>query len=452
MAALACITLAALVSFPQGDGGQAELSSVLSTADKKSLNKRAQDWIKAEFDYEANSRLRKRRDQAKTKFLTDFRKKGKSDDNVLLKHMGDLLAIFDKAFPYTKPKGSTPGVLKKFDYETEDATFEYHLLAPRGYAAKNSYRSVLVLAGQEDAAPDSDWAESRDYYEQLWKGSKAEKESIFVFPSMIVGDDYDTTPDLTSDLGQQNEIARISGVLSPFGEVKRTYRMDRSRTLLDCGVGNSGFGIRLATYFPSQFAGLILRQPKAPGRLRLGGLRGMPVLLIDDGESREACEEIKDALDRIQAGKALIIDGTAENLNEQIDTWLLAQVRPNFPIEVTIAPNHDSFKKSHWAQIISCEPLDSVSDADRPVINVKADRSKNQIVITSTNVTEIGLYLNDRLVDLDKPVEIVVNGESMEATQFQRSMNTLVDYMRIRAYDPTALYTAYHRFEVAKSK
>ena len=451
MAAFACITLAALVTLPQGDGGQAELTSVLSTADKKSLNKRAQDWVKAEFDYEENSKLRKKRDQAKTKFLDDFRKKAKGDDNTLLKNVGDLVAIFDKAFPYKKPRGATPGVLKKFEYEGS----EYHLMAPRGYNAKNNYRSVLILAGRDPADPSGDWIEAKDYYETFWKGSAADKEreTLFVLPAMVVGDDYDTAPDLTTDLGQQNEIARIGGALSPFGEVKRTYRMDRTRTLLDCGVGNSGFGVRLASYFPSQFAGVILRQPLAPGDLRLDSLRGMPVLLVaGDDESRKVCDEFKAALDGLQAGKAVIIDGTAENLNEQIDTWAMEQVRPNFPLEVTIAPNHDSFKKSHWAQIISAEPLDSVSAANRPILTVKADRAKNQILVTSTTVTEIGLYLNDGLVDLDKPVEIVVNGEPMEPSQFQRSMTTMVDYMRVRAYDPTALYTVYHRFEVAKGK
>ena len=64
-------------------------------------------------------------------------------------------------------------------------------------------------------------------------------------------------------------------------------------------------------------------------------------------------------------------------------------------------------------------------------------------------MSEIGLYLNDYLVDLDKEVTFVVNGKEIPGEKFQRSIRTVERYMR-RAYDPTALYTAYHRLEIPK--
>ena len=83
------------------------------------------------------------------------------------------------------------------------------------------------------------------------------------------------------------------------------------------------------------------------------------------------------------------------------------------------------------------------------MVRVKAEPDKNRIVITARNVTEIGLYLNDAIADLDKEVTFVVNGKEITGTKLQRSIRTVERYMR-KAYDPTNLYTAYHRLEIPR--
>jgi hypothetical protein len=118
-------------------------------------------------------------------------------------------------------------------------------------------------------------------------------------------------------------------------------------------------------------------------------------------------------------------------------------------LEVQIAPNHDSFHKAFWAKIITCEPLDAVKKDERPLLTVKADPDENQITVTSRSVSEVWIYLNDYLVDLDKEVTFVINGKKMEGHLFQRSVRSLWDNMRT-AYDPTALYTAIHKLEIPR--
>ena len=58
---------------------------------------------------------------------------------------------------------------------------------------------------------------------------------------------------------------------------------------IDCGDGTSGFGIRLLTYFPSRFAGAILRAPADPGKLPLDSLAGLPLLLVSTANTKENC-------------------------------------------------------------------------------------------------------------------------------------------------------------------
>jgi len=96
------------------------------------------------------------------------------------------------------------------------------------------------------------------------------------------------------------------------------------------------------------------------------------------------------------------------------------------------------------------EPLDTVSDAQRPRVVATADREKNTITIEARSVTSLLLFLNDALVDLDKEVILVVNGRETKH-KFRRHLETMVDEL-ITAYDPSHLYTVRRLVTVPKPK
>jgi hypothetical protein len=178
---------------------------------------------------------------------------------------------------------------------------------------------------------------------------------------------------------------------------------------------------------------------------------GVPVLLVSTAETAATCDKIQKALDAVEPGFVTIVEGSGaapySAAAGEIDAWMRTKSRNLFPKEVVIVPNHDRFQSAHWVQIIASEPLESVGKDERPFVRVKSDPDNNRVIITTRSVSEMGLYLNDCFVDLSKEVVFVVNGQEIKGNQFQRSMKVLTQYM-IRRYDPTFLYTAYHRFEV----
>src|SRR6185436_1103731 len=118
---------------------------------------------------------------------------------------------------------------------------------------------------------------------------------------------------------------------------------------LDCGEGASGFGLRLATYFPQRFAGVILRHPVDPGDLRLGSLAGMQVLVISGEETKAAAEKLAAALNEVSAGSCRILEAKGKypylELAPDIAEWTKGAKRDLFRPQVTVEPNHDSFEK-----------------------------------------------------------------------------------------------------------
>ena len=209
MAVLACVTLSLLVTAPQGEADP-KLKPSLSKSEIGSLNKKAKKWIEAELKWEENPRKnRKNRERARAAFVKALGQKSKKKD--VLANMGNLLGIFEQVFPYKAPRRRPSGEVSK------DAALGFHLLGPRSYNDSKSYGSVLVLRGFDKTKKA--WAEAKPYLMTAWKDSESVKDTIFVLPPLIKGDDYDKIPDLTSDAGLAGEGRRIKGVLETFGEI-----------------------------------------------------------------------------------------------------------------------------------------------------------------------------------------------------------------------------------------
>jgi hypothetical protein len=64
---------------------------------------------------------------------------------------------------------------------------------------------------------------------------------------------------------------------------------------------------------------------------------------------------------------------------------------------------------------------------------VTADKRKGKIEITTVNVKEFDLYLNDLLVDIDKEFELFVNGESRGKFELERSAEQFVSHLMTKS-------------------
>lgn len=430
----------------------APASSVLSASDVKALNKDVKEWFEAwqKYEFEATSSSDRRKhgratDKAREKFEKEWAAKSKKVNP--LASPADLRAVFENAFSYERTNPSGNLKLVKDTPETPG----YSFVAPRTYDPRNAYVGVLLLPGFDDAK--AAWEDPQSYYDNTWKDSPIADQSIVVIPRLDNGMQLDSLPDDTKPGAEEDEIQRLRAVLAPFGQVQREYNLARDRLILDCGRGSSGFGVRLATYFPSRFAGLIVRWPTELEGLRLGSLTGLPILIVANEQTQAAADSIKKRIDAHGGNKCTILAATTNHPyggeSGRIGEWANTVRRDLTPSRVVIELTSDRFKNGYWVQIGTAEPLNSVSKDQRPSLTVVADRATNRITVTAVNVSDYRLLLNDDLIDLGQPFTVVTNGVAVQE-QRERNMDWMIRQMQTQ-FDPTYVFTSWFDGTVPKT-
>ena len=81
-------------------------------------------------------------------------------------------------------------------------------------------------------------------------------------------------------------------------------------------------------------------------------------------------------------------------------------------------------------------------------ITAEADRASNTITITGEGVESVMIYFNDELVDLDKPVKIVLNGREREDV-IPRSLDDLLALIVRGTSDSGKIYVARRSYDLA---
>jgi hypothetical protein len=416
------------------------------------LNKTVREWFAARVELErADDRKRaaasKKEQKAKEAVLKEWEAKAKKQDP--LKHVPDLRAIFANCFEYKRPSGVTGDIRTVKEGERGDET-TYQVMVPKNYKPESAVPTVIVLG--DYAAEKSSWSEARAHFGAAWKASAAVDDILLVYPTLV--GEFDAAPDLSKAADFEAEQQRLKTVLSTAGLAQRELNVDRDALFLDCGKGASAFGLRLATYFPNRFAGLILRHPTSPGDIRLDGLVGLPVLLVSSAETKAECDKIAAGLNQLQQGSCTVIEGKGEHpfgeSAPDIIAWCGKQRREFFRPRVIVANNHDLFRNAYWLNMGTADPLAECARNDRPYLEAVADRGNNRITVTARRVTNFVMLLNDDLVDMDKELTVIVNGKA-QTHKLTRNRSQLIDGV-FEKFDPGFLFTSRLILEVPEQK
>ncbi len=82
----------------------------------------------------------------------------------------------------------------------------------------------------------------------------------------------------------------------------------------------------------------------------------------------------------------------------------------------------------HWIRLV---PLPSDTPKEKETQTVWAvNKGGNTIEVTSQNVRKLRLYLHDKMVNFDKPVRVVVNGEKLFDRNVTRDLKTMLELVR----------------------
>jgi pimeloyl-ACP methyl ester carboxylesterase len=422
----------------------AQEPQILSSGDVKSLNRKAADWFEAWMKYEfeadtpkarrsANSKLQKARES----FLKDWDAKSRKADPMA--SSADIRAVFAGAFPYERQSAS--GVLKTVS--ASDGQPGYSVMLPKRYDSAQPYRTILCLPGFDQGK--GRWVEPKDHYAATWSTSTLGEDTIVMLPELDAGLELDSQPDFSKPTAEAEEVARLSAVLGAAGVVQREFHVDRQRLILDAGDGSSAFALRLASYFPNRFAGLILRRPTdVTKELRMGSLYGVPILLLSSAETKDACDALSKALNAggVEGCKVIEAKGAYPFSDSQadVDAWV-AEVRRNLtPAKIVLEPNHDAFNDAYWVRLGKTESLIGKPADEMPRFVIEADKEANRIKVEARGVGDFSLLLNDDLIDLSKEFTVEVNGVLFKEKR-DRNFNFMVDQM-LENFDPSWVFSA----------
>jgi len=124
--------------------------------------------------------------------------------------------------------------------------------------------------------------------------------------------------------------------------------------------------------------------------------------------------------------------------------WMARYTRDPYPDRVVWRQDGDVRASSnpaqhhlYWLGVDDAYALDGTPDH----ADARIDRQTNTVRIDAEGYDRLHVYLNDDMLDLDKPVRVVLNGEVVLSRVIERSADVTAEVFERRG-DPASVYTA----------
>jgi hypothetical protein len=228
-------------------------------------------------------------------------------------------------------------------------------------------------------------------------------------------------------------------LMTALNLIQREFSVDHDRRYL-AGSGKGFAAVEVtASSFPHVFAGLIgIGDVSIADTSVLDNFRSLPSLFLKGGEGAKAIETKLGELG-FSNGKVAPEGGVT-----QAWEWIGSTPRTSHPTEITFTPKSDYARSVYWISFVGFQ----VSEGPR--VHAKADKASNTITVDAQKIADIVVYLNDELVDMDKPVKIVINGTTHERT-IERNATVMLD-TQYSGGDWGRVFTAYWSDQVPAPK
>lgn len=184
--------------------------------------------------------------------------------------------------------------------------------------------------------------------------------------------------------------------LVPLGLASRDYRVDRSKVFMVAeGERGIDFASRYVALLPHFFAGLAT----------VAGSSGE-----FKGKANLALTEIGEHVDLAAASE-----------------WCMtAEARDPYPTDFEVELTEPWNGRAYWVQALKFDSPDAVPDDKVARMKISVDRGTNTITIDGEFVYQVKFFLNDVIVDLDKPITVIRNGAEY-TYQASRSIGTMLE-------------------------
>lgn len=256
-------------------------------------------------------------------------------------------------------------------------------------------------------------------------------------------------------------------VLATIRNLRARYHVDPDRIFLT-GMSNGGIGTWLiGMHHAPLFAGIA---PMASGLDEvlmpfLANLRNTPIYIIHGAKDQVMPVELSRSISREletlgyshvyrEHEREHPMAGGHYFPKEELPDlvlWLNSQRRGPLPARLTVVREASHFQSFGWLRLESTDPIaafseDLVDKGGERIIRrdyAKLDAGiveTNRIEVSAERVRRYSIFLNDRMVDVSKPVTVLTNGQVSFTGLVTPSLETLLRQARLRQ-DPRELYS-----------
>jgi len=230
------------------------------------------------------------------------------------------------------------------------------------------------------------------------------------------------------------EVLRPGQVEVLLDAVRARYRIDPDR-IVSTGISlGSNFSIGFAAADPDRFAAIVPVSTEGDSRRALlENLRNVPVYVLEGSRDRnirgiDGPRELELILTELGADLVYreFSDRAHEGFQEHypdVLRWLSSRPREPWPRRVVRQPHNGIMglsRRAFWVE----------TDTRQGYVDAAADAEDNRVLLEARWAREITLHLSDRLIDLDRTVVVVVNGERVAALELDRSIPAAIETIR----------------------
>lgn len=416
---------------PSGTRSSADVETVMKEADHKKVGELMGACIEA---FLAREGRREAEEELSDTIKKKWSKNAKPRDPMALSD--DLAASLWYAIDYTKVKG-----IKKGKIEDLPVTVDYYYLkdkdadggkdyvatsaiwTPKKYTPKSKYPLLLCI-------PDPD-EKPEAHLNDHWMHSELRDSVILVAVDMPDGIKH------WGGLGEAGSHDNAGGagvLLATFAEVRDNFAIDFDQVFLAGRGAGVAAAMNIANLFPDRFCAIIGRTGDA-AEVAPENLSNLPCFFAGGGKLANDFSALGEGDNR--AERVFKPDGKVED----IWAWMQTVRRRSNPEEVSLVPGVPFPYKAYWTEVPAGEYTSTAK------LSARADRASNTITIKATGIESVTVFLNDTLVDLDKPVKVICNGASHE-DKIPRNFNSMMEQIYKGRSDPGRLYTAWKVYDI----
>ena len=350
------------------------------------------------------------------KELENVKKKLKGGEDPL-SLTADLGKALWESFSYSTQKGQVKGkvAIGSVDktYIGEKSKLDYAIYAPARYVNTQAYPLLLCI-------PEKG-AKLQDHLTEKWVLPEIRENAILV--AIPMPDDLAQW----TETGSEGKAGGIGNTLTVFGDVSRTYAIDFDRVYL-CGRGEGvATAVAIAGRYLDRFAGVVGRSGDVGETTTVDNFKNLPTFFAGAGAGATAFHE------KIEKAEYKNCTIAPEADEAAVWKWIQEHPRVSNPTDIVLVPGNPIPFRAYWLEV---PPL----DAQARVV-AKADRASNTITIDAEGAPSVTLYFNDVLVDMGKPIKVLINGTE-HVDLVPRNLPQLLNLMYVGRCDPGKVYTA----------